>query len=472
MKRIFGVCGIVVALSSLVFAQDGVSSAGAARIKYLSGLGVIPSSREVFVEDFVNYHRHEIGRPKAGEAVALDVRWGSEYVQKNGAAVLQIGLSTSLAHDKQQLRPINLCVVLDVSGSMGQANKLTRAKSALLTFVSQLRPTDILSVVIFDSEARVLYPAQKLGDGKQVKELISGLEPGSSTNIHAGLMLGYKEASKNQKKEMTNRVVLLTDGIANVGVTEPESIAKDSKKYNDKGIDLSTIGLGLDIQKDMLATLAKSGRGLFHFIADAEDINKVFVNEIQSLISPVATEPNLEIEFGNEMMLDRVFGYEPKYSTNRVRVNLGNLNSGATEVVLLQFRPTPNTSATKVPVKVKLTYYDLERKKTISKTERSFLTFTNEQQSSKFSDRSVEKNYTIGVLAQAIRDMASACEQQKFREAENVLNVAIAKTKERYPNLEDVDIKRTLTSAVKYQEFLHKENLARAEKGGGGLPRP
>src|ERR1700726_1686190 len=81
---------LFLALAGLCLAQDGVSTAGAARTKYLGNLGVFPTSREVVVEDFVNYHRHEIGRPKAGEAVALDVRWGSENVSNNREAVLQV----------------------------------------------------------------------------------------------------------------------------------------------------------------------------------------------------------------------------------------------------------------------------------------------------------------------------------------------------------------------------------------------
>src|SRR5205085_8479956 len=130
-----------------------------------------------------------------------------------------------------------------------------------------------------------------------VKRLIREIRPGSSTNIHAGLMLGYREALKNFSKDATNRVILLTDGIANQGVTDPDKIAQDSLGFNDRGVDLSTIGVGLDLNKDLLRELAKSGRGLFHFVADAEDINKVFVKELQSLVSPVATEPNVEIEY-------------------------------------------------------------------------------------------------------------------------------------------------------------------------------
>src|SRR5215213_2577635 len=121
-------------------AQDGVSTAAAARTRYLSEMGLIPASRSVAVEEFVNYHRHQIGRPKAGEAVALDVRWGNDRVAASDPeAVLQIGFSTALASDRQQLPPVNLALVIDKSGSMADADKLSKVKESLLTLVNQLR---------------------------------------------------------------------------------------------------------------------------------------------------------------------------------------------------------------------------------------------------------------------------------------------------------------------------------------------
>lgn len=451
----------ILALACASLAQDGVSTAGAARAKLLGNLGLLPSSREIVVEDFVNYHRHEIGRPKAGEAVGLDVRWGSESVVKNGMAVLQVGLSTGLAHDRQQLRPLNLSLVIDKSGSMADNNKLSRVKSALLTLVSQLRPFDTLSIVVFDADAQVLLPAKKVTDRESIQSLIREIEPGSSTNIHAGLMLGYKEALKNFKKESTNRVILLTDGIANEGVTDPKAIANASLSYNDHGVDLSTIGVGLDLNKDLLRDLAKSGRGLFHFVADSEDIQKVFVNELQSLISPVATEPNLVIEFGPGLAVDKVYGYGPKVSENSVKIKLDNMNSGMTEVVLVRFRARNGvTGGQQLPVKVHLTYYDLERKKTIDANQKSFVTLAEGPRQSRLDESSVAKNYTIAQLAQSIHDMAASCERKQYRDAENLLNASISDTHERYPSLDDADIKRTLSIAQKDQDVLHKENRA------------
>lgn len=456
------------ALTGSALAQAGASSAADSRTRYLSEAGLIPASREVAVEEIVNYRRHQIGLPKAGEAVALDVRWGNDQVSGQGReAVLQVGFSTALANDRQHLRPLNLSLVIDKSGSMADADKISRVKEALLTLVSQLRETDVLSIVVFDSEAQVLLPSRSLGDKEAVKQLIRSIEPGSSTNLHAGLMLGYREALKNYSKDATNRVILLTDGIANQGVTNPSSIARDSLGFNDRGIDLSTIGVGMDLNKDLLRELAKSGRGLFHFVADAQDIEKVFLKEVQSLVSPVASDPNVEIDYDPGLELVQLYGYEPQMRRNGMSIKLDNMNSGLTQVIMMRFRLARSTQyKSRLPVNVRLTYYDLEQKRQVTKMEAAFVNVSDNSAIELLRDEEVGKNYTIAQLAQAIHDMAAAYEAGRSQDAEKLLTAAIAKTYQRYPSLEDEEITRTLMVAQKYQEVLRKQNQQRGSKSG------
>ena len=450
---------LLCALTGTALGQAGVSSAAESRTRYLAEAGVLPASREVAVEEIINYRRHQIGLPKAGQSVALDVRWGNDQIAPGQEAVLQVGFTTALAIDREQLRPVNLAVVIDKSGSMAAEDKMSRVKAALLTMVGQLRASDILSLVVFDSEAELLMPAQPVGNGEEVRRLIRSIEPGSSTNIHSGLMLGYHQALVNYRRDATNRVILLTDGIANTGVTDPSKISRDSLSFNDRGIDLSTIGVGLDLNKDLLRTLAKSGRGLFHFVADAQDIEKVFLTEVQSLVSPVATSPNVEIDLDPGLELVQLYGYEPQFRRGGVRVKLDNMNSGLTQVIMMRVRPAlyvPGRS--RLSARVRLSYYDLARKQQVVETEDASVAVRDAAPLDTLQDGEVDKNYSIALLAQAIHDMAAASEAGRFVEAENILTVAINRTSQRYPNLEDEDIRRTLSTAQKYQEALRRQN--------------
>jgi hypothetical protein len=224
-------------------------------------------------------------------------------------------------------------------------------------------------------------------------------------------------------------------------------------------VDLSTIGVGLDLNKDLLRDLAKSGRGLFHFVADAQDIDKVFLREVQSLVAPVASEPNLEVEYGPGLELAQVYGYEPARVVGGLKIKLDNMNQGLTQVVLLRFKVgTRGRDAARPSVRVNFSYYDIEQKRRVTKNEAASLSVGGAPAGDLLRDPEVGKNFTIALLAQAIHDMAAAVETQRYKDAEHLLNAAIARTYQRYPHLEDEDISRTLLIAQKYQELVRKYN--------------
>ncbi|HEY0404236.1 MAG TPA: von Willebrand factor type A domain-containing protein [Pyrinomonadaceae bacterium] len=458
--RILSLALLLLSLCALAAAQEGVSSASASRTRYLAESGLLPPPSEVAVEEFVNYYRHRLSTPKAGEAVAMDTRWGNDVVSaQQPEAVLQVGFTTSSVNDRTALRPLNLALVIDRSGSMAAEDKMSRVKQSLLTMVSQLRPSDVLSIIVFDSSAQVLLPAQKINDGSAIRKAISSIEPGGSTNLHSGLMLGYEEARKNLNPEATNRVILLTDGIANTGVTDPQQIVRESLTFNDDGIDLSTIGVGLDLDKDLLNKLAKGGRGLFHFVADAQDIEKVFVKELQSLVSPVARRVQLEINYDPGLELAQLYGYEPQHSTNRINLKLDDMNQGLTEVVMMRFKVRPGRAARqRLPVRVRLSYYDLERKAEVVREDEAVLSVGGASSFDMLKDQEVRKNFTVAALAQALYEMAVAWENKNYQKAEVIASAALGKAYERYPNLEDKDILYTLSILQKYQETISKHN--------------
>lgn len=461
-------CVVFLCLNLSVSAQDGMRSASVSRSRAIANSASPNSHRssevfvapdEVSVEEFLNYHRHQLPLPKAGESVAVDVRWGNDKVSNaNREAVLQIGLATAFANERTDLRPLNLSLVIDKSGSMAAEDKMSRVKESLLTMVDQLRPDDIVSIIVFDSEAEVLCPSLRVGNGSRLKNAISSIQPGNSTNLHAGLMLGYKESLKNYEKDATNRVILLADGIANTGVTDPKKIAIESSEFNGQGIDLSTIGVGIDLDRELLRTLSKQGRGLFHFVADAIDINKVFVKEVQSLISPVARKVNLEVEFDNDLRVETIYGYEPKFSKNRVEIPIDDMNNGLTQVVLIKFAASGKPLEKTFPVKVKLSYFDINSRKQVAETQTASLAWNENGSKNLLADSLVKKNFTIAELAQSLYEMSEVAKQKNYRKAETLLNASVSDTYQRYPNMEDKDIRFILDIVEDYQRNLRKFN--------------
>ncbi|HYV10207.1 MAG TPA: VWA domain-containing protein [Pyrinomonadaceae bacterium] len=408
---------------------------------------------EIAVEEFVNYHKHRLPLPKSGQAVALDTRWGNgEISRSQREAVLQIGFTTAEVNERTDLRPLNLVLVIDKSGSMADDDKMSRVKESLRTMLTRLRPDDIVAIVAFDSSAQVLYPARSIGNGDDVRNAIDCLVPDGSTNLHAGLMLGYAEAKKHFRSGATNRVILLTDGIANKGITTPSFIAQDSAAQNAHGIDLSTIGVGLELNNDLLRTLARSGRGLYHFISDYKDINKVFVNEVQSLISSVATDVQVRIEYGPGLRLEKIYGYQPAYANGKVSITLDDMNNGLTQVVMAKFRT--DSVGTTLPVKVRLSYFDVKRKCRVEEVQDLRLVPAERDTCDLLADVEVKKNYTIAELADSLFAMAGLARSGNYSQALNTLNTSVATAYRRYPNMEDEDIRFILGIVEGYQRDL------------------
>jgi Mg-chelatase subunit ChlD len=412
---------------------------------------------EIAVEEFVNYHKHRLPLPKVGQAVAMDTRWGNfEVSRTQREAVLQIGFTTAEVNERTDLRPLNLVFVIDKSGSMADSDKMSRVKEGLRTMVGRLRPDDIVSIVTFDTNAQVLYPSRPIGNGVGLRDAIDCLVPDGSTNLHGGLMLGYSEAKRNFRAGATNRVILLTDGIANIGVVEPGRIAAQSSEFNGQGIDLSTIGVGLDLNNDLLRTLASSGRGLYHFISDYKDINKVFVNEVQSLISSVAKNVQVRIEYGPGLQLEKIYGYAPRYANGNVSVTLDDMNNGLTQVVMAKFR----TDFVKgpLPVKVRLSYFDVRRKCPVEEVQELRLVPAENDSCELLADVEVKKNYTIAELADSLFRMANLARSGNYALAQGVLDASVSTAYRRYPNMEDEDIRFIIDIVDGYRRDLRVYN--------------
>lgn len=422
---------------------------------------------EVAVGEYINYHKHRLPLPKSGQGVAMDTRWGNDEISNSQReAVLQIGFTTAEVNERTDLRPLNLVLVIDKSGSMADSDKMSRVKESLRTMLTKLRPDDIISIVTFDTTAQILYAAAPIGDGQGLRRAIDCISPGGSTNIHGGLMLGYNEAKKNFRKDSTNRVILLTDGIANQGVVDPSRIAADSSRYNGEGIDLSTIGVGLDLNNDLLRTLARSGRGLYHFISDYKDIDKVFVNEVQSLVSSVAKRVEVRIEYPSGLRIEKIYGYAPRYASGSVSFTLDDMNNGLTQVIMAKFRA--DTVKGPLPVKVHLSYYDVKRKCMVEEVQDARLVPAERDSCDLLNDVEVKKNYTIAELSQSLSDMTGLARGGNYLQAQNALENSISTAHHRYPNMEDGDIRFILDIAEGYQRDLRTYNDYNRNTNCGG----
>jgi Ca-activated chloride channel family protein len=201
--------------------------------------------------------------------------------------------------------PINVSLVLDRSGSMS-GHPLEMARQAAKTAIRALEPQDRLSVVIFDDTVELLIAPQLVTDPEGLCRTVDGITAGGMTALHAGWVEGATLTAQHLDSEALNRVLLLSDGQANVGETRPDVTAGHVRGLTARGVSTSTVGLGRDYQEDLLRGMADAGDGNFEHIEDAEALPAFFAAELQGFSRTVGHTVSLGLEPNPELQVSRV----------------------------------------------------------------------------------------------------------------------------------------------------------------------
>jgi Ca-activated chloride channel family protein len=190
---------------------------------------------------------------------------------------------------------LNLALVIDRSGSMA-GRPLKEAKRCARFIVESLSPGDRIAVIDFDDKVRVLAPSQAVGDRTGVLRVIDAIQAGGSTALHAGWLAGAEQAGAHVTRDTVSRVLLLTDGQANVGEHHPDVIASDCARLAEAGVSTSTYGLGQSFNEDLLAAMARGGLGNGYYGESAEDLMDPFREEFDLLASLFARQVRLSAQ--------------------------------------------------------------------------------------------------------------------------------------------------------------------------------
>ncbi len=230
--------------------------------------------------------------------------------------------------------PVNLALVLDRSGSMAGAKKMPYAIEAAQFAVGQLLPTDRVSVTIFDDHVETIVPSTSAEDKVGIVNQIGAVHPRGSTDLHGGWAEGGRQAESGRKRDGLNRVLLLSDGLANQGVTDPNAIAKAVKGLATRGVGTTTMGLGDDYNEDLLETMAQAGDGNYYYIESPVQLADLFTTELKGLMATTAHKVSLGIETGAGVTVADVLNDLDRLPTGRYK--LPNLVIGMPVRVLVR----------------------------------------------------------------------------------------------------------------------------------------
>jgi Ca-activated chloride channel family protein len=287
-----------------------VDAASYANVRRYLDYGQQPPADAVRTEELINYFTYDYPRP-SGEHPFSVVTEISETPWNSETRLIHIGLQGKDI-DRENLQPSNLVFLLDVSGSMEAANKLSLVKSSLLKLVDQLGPQDRVAIVVYAGAAGEVLPSTAASQKQTIRQALTQLSAGGSTAGGAGIQLAYSIAEKNLRKDGNNRVILCTDGDFNVGVSSDAEMVRLIEEKRKSGIFLTVCGFGMGNYKDSkLEKIADAGNGNYFYIDREQEADKVFITEMRGTLFTIAKDVKLQVEFNPTVVKSyRLIGYE------------------------------------------------------------------------------------------------------------------------------------------------------------------
>ncbi|HYU16945.1 MAG TPA: VWA domain-containing protein [Candidatus Acidoferrum sp.] len=291
----------------------GVGLGGAQDIgafRALLDAGEIPGERTLDANGFFSEHYSELPPSDCGQPLCLVgmMAVGREWVHAVDRAVLQVSLSTPLDPSELERKPLNLVVVVDVSGSMNEENRIGFAREGLHTLIDELEEGDRLALVTFNQDVTVRATLVEPSDRDALHAIADDLVADGSTNLHDGLERGFQLGLDGFDPDRQNRILLVSDGLATAGITDDAAIEAMADRYLSDGIGLTTIGVGLDFNVELMRRLAERGAGSFYFLEDASAIAEVFREELDTFVTPLALDVELDVAAESGWRIGEVVG--------------------------------------------------------------------------------------------------------------------------------------------------------------------
>jgi Ca-activated chloride channel family protein len=348
-------------------------------------LGYLPPADAVRLEEFVNFLPQGYPRFENDDfRILVD---GAPSPFGRGYHLLRVGLK-GREITEQNRKPAQLTFVIDVSGSMEREDRLELVKKALRLLVDQLRDDDRIGIVIYGTTGDVLLEPIGLGESvavptgagrddlegnalgrtgrSSILQAIDQLHPGGSTNAEEGLQLGYAIARHAFRPGVINKIVLCSDGVANVGRTGPQSILEQVRTDADRGIHLTTIGFGMGNYNDVLMEqLADKGDGNYYYVDDLKEAQRVFVENLTGTLQTIAKDAKVQVAFDPARVLRyRLLGFENRDVADRDfrndKVDAGEIGAGHEVTALYEVKLAPRIRTGSIAT-VRLRYARPER---------------------------------------------------------------------------------------------------------------
>ena len=318
---------------------------------------------------------------------------------------LKVGVKGGLLPSAKKRAPLNLAVVIDRSGSMS-GERIARAKQAARMLVSMLQPDDILAIVTYDSSVHVLVPATKVTDKEDIIRKINSIQANGFTALFGGVSKGLAEVRKFLHKERVNRVILLSDGLANVGPRSPNALGRLGEASAKEGISITTIGIGLGYNEDLMTQLARRSDGNHGFARDASELDRIFRAELGDITTVIAQQVQVTIRCAPGIRPIRVLDRPAEIRDNVVFTSFNQLYSNQHKYLLLEIEPPiGNSEQPKDIAHVDVSFLDMQSRQRTHAKGQTALRYT-------LDERTVQQHLRRDVLIEVHEALGNEANQR------------------------------------------------------------
>ncbi|NYE57518.1 vWA domain-containing protein [Carboxydothermus ferrireducens] len=304
-----------------------------------------------------------------------------EYFPVNHSTTfhLLLELNAPQAKDFKRSTPLNLAFVLDSSGSMA-GSKIEYVKEAVIFALKQLTPSDSTSLTTFNSHVYTIFPSTRVVNSRELIQEVFKIYATGMTNLSGGILQGYNELDCFFSDQAINRVILLTDGLANVGITDPQDLIAIVANNTLKNKTLTCLGVGIDFDEDLLMSLVDAGKGNYYYINTPDRIPAFFEQELNGLAKISAQNIKLTLNFPELIVPVRIYDIKAKFhSKTSLTIDLDELYAGQSQRLLLLIQVENVSVPQELPVNIELQYFDANTLETVTKTFTFPLKFSGNQ---------------------------------------------------------------------------------------------
>ena len=404
-----------------------------------------------------------ISRSQVGCRVEID----RTVLPVNGPqrAVVKVTLDAPPPPENRERPAVNLAIVLDRSGSMG-GEKLRKAKEAAIEALRRLDSRDVFSLVVYDHNVRTIVPAQSAGNMEWIESRIGEIRSGGNTALFGGVSQGAAEVRKNLGYHYVNRIILLSDGLANVGPKTPEDLGRLGTALIKENISVTTVGVGTDYNEDLMTRLAQNSDGNSYFVESSYDLPRIFAAELGEVLSVVARKVHLIIECPDGVRPLNIIGRQGRIKGRAVEFYLNQLYGNQEKYALLEVEISEGRSGESREIaSAMISYENPFSRRNETTFGRVMAKFSKDHRKVKGSTNiEVYRDYQLNLNAIAKDRAISLSDEGRKKEAVGELKRSAQKLREAGKEFDDANLLNKADEMEEQAATIEKEGMTKRQR--------